>query len=376
MPKIPYDALKFPVSLPVWSRTTTGRTPGSHSGEANAPLAELMAHAASVGDTSIVTGTATRRALDMRWRLAAIEAALEDVGGYWAPSEAYLEHLDSSEKTFVSYLLGMTQASLMSEHILGTVALVHVDAVLRLFGHLHRAKRPDLIGYSASAAAFGRRGGTPLGRVLVEAKGTSGPKDQQAIDDALAQLKPGVGTLPNPNLRQLAFLLGRHSLRVVSHAYFDPAFPGSASPVWSSHLEDPPGDGDVPSEWDDDEFRGLLLLAKLLPVADAMRLNPEIDFEWPEAVGAETSAVQVAPGVVFGLPAHLGEMLQGIVGLHPLGFSRSEQDQVEVRRLARLANDLRPPEIMLPRNASRFQDWEIGKLLSGFCVARFVGDGD
>lgn len=374
MPKIPYDALKFPVPLPVWS-ASPGRTPGSHSGEANAPLAELMAHAASVGNTALVTGTPTRRALDMRWRMAAVEAALTEANGYWSPSEAYRDHLDSSEKTFVSYLLGMTQASLMSEHILGTVALVHVDAVLRLFGHLHKAQRPDLIGYSASAATFARRGGTPLGRVLIEAKGTSGPKNQTAIDDAVAQLKPSVGGQPNANLRQLAFLLGRHGLRVVSHAYFDPAFPGVASPVWTSHLEDPPSGEEIPSDWDDDEFRGVLLLAKLLPLADAMSSAPEVAFEWPDAVGIETSAVEVSQGLIVGLPARLGEVLTRSSSRRLLGSDGSVSNQAEVRRLATIVNELRPPDIMLPRRSDSYEGWEVGKLRSGFCVARFVGDG-
>jgi len=372
MPKIPYDAVNFPSTVPLWRPSAPGNV-GPQSGFANVTLAELVAHAATVGDPSLLTGTPARRAIDMRWRSAVVEAALEEANGYWTPSRAYSHQLDSSEKTFVSYLLGMAQASVMAEHILGTVALVHVDAVLQYFGHLYKEKRPDLIGFLPTS---------PLGlrasaRVLIEAKGTAGPKSQSAIDDALSQLKPPPGTLPSQNLQQLASLIGPRGLRVVSHAYFDSAYPGSVLPVWSSHLEDPPSDNDVISGWEDDEFDGLILLAKLLPVVESMNTMQEAVFDWRDAVDTEMRAAAVSPGLIFGLPASLYAALQEInFSLRAYGeVDRLRGREDDLRAFARIVNDLRPdPARLLRRDAQEHGDWEIGKLRSGFCVARSIGD--
>ena len=105
------------------------------------------------------------------------EASLEERGGYWHKSDAY-SRLDPSEKSAVSYFLGMTQAKITCELLLGVPHLLHVDAALALIGRQTRASRPDLIGFDPTTAAY---------TIAVEAKGRSNGWDEEAISKAKTQ---------------------------------------------------------------------------------------------------------------------------------------------------------------------------------------------
>ncbi|MGX9901321.1 hypothetical protein ACW0JT_18255 [Arthrobacter sp. SA17] len=65
-------------------------------------------------------------------------------------STAY-DRLDPSEKSAVSYFLGMTQASVIAEKVLGIAFTAHLDLVMTALNILLRKKsRPDLLGVDAA----------------------------------------------------------------------------------------------------------------------------------------------------------------------------------------------------------------------------------
>src|SRR5699024_7667969 len=176
---------------------------------------------------------------------------------------------------------------------------------LRLLGNLSaKEKRPDLIGFHRGTTAGSASNQVPPGRILMEAKRTSTTKTLSVVNDALTQIKPASHIPPNRNLQQLAFLLGPSALRVASVAHFatPPGSPNGAD-VWSSYLHDPPHEETEPSTWDDDEFLGLLVLAKLLPLYSALRAEAVDSFDWPEYVDAAMSTFQLDERVIVGFPS-------------------------------------------------------------------------
>jgi hypothetical protein len=89
-------------------------------------------------------------------------------------SQAYVG-LDPSEKSAISYFIGLVSAKLFAEKLLNVSWLIHVDLyngkVIYLFG-----EHPDLIGLSKSKEW-----------VVIEAKGRSNDFDSRALDKAKQQ---------------------------------------------------------------------------------------------------------------------------------------------------------------------------------------------
>ena len=363
MPEIAYEAARFPWVVPTWAPKGPRSNPAAH-----VTRAALVAHAATVGDISVLTGSPTRRALDVRWRAAAVSACLATSNDRWVRAPQ-VEHLDSSEKGFMGYLLGMTQASVMAEHILGVLALVHVDAVLRLFGTLEKEKRPDLIGYMKPHLGPAFSGPPPPARILVEAKGTTGGRKNKTIAEARAQIKPAYGTPANANLQQLAGLLGPNPLRVISYAYFDKNQKGTKHPIWKSYLEDPPREHVLESEWSDDEYRGLIIAAKLLPVFEDIRELPVARLRWPDEIGVEMRSVQLEDGGIAGFPDPLARVFEDRPK-RALTPASSPSVVEELRHFcSRVSEAVPEPAKLLSTDGVRLDGWEIGKMRTGFAVA-------
>ena len=201
-------------------------------------LADLVRGAVTVGARPVGLGTPPRPFLEVCWRASIVAANLTEEGGRWIRSAAY-ERLDASEKSAVSYFMGMTQAEVMCGKLGLASHLIHVDAVRSVvFGDAGGRSRPDLVGVDASMTYS----------MLVEAKGRSGGWDQEAIDkakDQVTALTPIINMTPT---------------RIASLAYFDDG--------WVAWLIDPEGDVD-------DARSGLSLEAVLIayyrPLVSAMR---------------------------------------------------------------------------------------------------------
>lgn len=97
--------------------------------------ARLAWAAATVGATPVSLGGIPRPYLELCWRVALASAAIEEsrLSGRWVRTAAY-DRLDPSEKSAVSYFLGMAQAKITCEMLLGVPHLVHLDAVLATLG--------------------------------------------------------------------------------------------------------------------------------------------------------------------------------------------------------------------------------------------------
>lgn len=361
MGNIPYEALKFPANLPLgWPATQLSAPHGSvQVGVVGVTMQSLLTHAAAVGDLSVITGTSSRTRTEFLWRTSTIESALVERNGFFSLSPSFIG-LDSSEKVFISYLLGMTQASLMAERILGAAALVNVDAILSLpwVGKLYKAKRPDMLGYVAP-----RHGSATSARLLVEAKGTSVRKNDKTIGNARTQVKSPSSANSNPNMQQLVRLLGRNALRLVSYSYFQKGVPGGAGPIWRSHLEDPPLDDFENVEWDDDEYLGLILVAKLFPLYETFRELPRYYEATKRGSSDEMLMASLADDTLMGFPASVVRVFDrsNSIPSTPAAFKTF---CTEIAETILATNTTHPAESELPLG------WETGRLNSGFALSK------
>lgn len=126
------------------------------------------------------------------------------------------EWLDQSEKSAISYFLGLTFAKLMATRLLGVHWAMHLDVYAQhlqpTFVASSRRRRPDLVGRDASG-----------GWCVLEAKGRSNRAPDKLIENAKAQTRA---------LRSIRGVDPR--LRVASIAHF-------VNHVLCVHLEDPIG---------------------------------------------------------------------------------------------------------------------------------------
>lgn len=180
---------------------------------------DMLMTAAKVGMPTLPSNPAAKRSLlEMQWRMAMVAANLELAadGRHWRRTPGYI-NLDPSEKSAVSYFLGMTQAALMSRIVLGYTHLQHVDLLLK---HqqpprsLGKARRPDLV------AEDPLNPGTYT--ATIEAKGRSNQFDKEALKSAKSQAR----SLPALNGLAATECIG-------SEAFFDDA--GN----WASKMSDP-----------------------------------------------------------------------------------------------------------------------------------------
>ena len=216
-----------------------GPPPHPYYQEVHATLADLVRGAVTVGARPVGLGTPPRPFMEVCWRASIVAANLTEDGDRWIRSAAY-ERLDASEKSAVSYFMGMSQAEVVCEQLGLASHLVHIDAVRSVvFGDVGGRTRPDLVGVDASLAYS----------VLVEAKGRSGGWDRKAINKAKDQVTA------------LTPIINMTPMRIASLAYFD-------GDCWVAWLIDPEGDFD-------DARSGLPLEAALIayyrPLVSAMR---------------------------------------------------------------------------------------------------------
>lgn len=241
---------------------------------------DLVRAAIRVGYSPAVTTGYRRSLLELLWRALMVLANLEEhpKHGTWRKSEAY-RRLDASEKSAVSYFLGMTQATLTAEQVLGFPELAHLDAVLALLGKKSKQSRPDLVAYDPTTATT---------MLAMEAKGRTWSRGQ-AADKAKKQAKslpPGVGN--------------SSTIAVASVASFE------KRGAWEALLVDPPGN---PYE----DLRGVLTpglvqLAYYLPLVQALR-DPGAEIDSGRSDSDTTVAYVPAGDLWLGVPAPVVSLL-------------------------------------------------------------------
>jgi len=186
------------------------------SGDLRVSLARLLLGATTVGATPVALGARPRPLIELCWRVALAGANLEEdpSSDRWVRTEAN-HRLDRSEKSAVSYFLGMTQAKITCEMLLGVPHLVHLDAILAILGQRANKSRPDFVGFDLASMTY---------TIAVEAKGRSWERDDDVTNKAKeqAQLLPTIVTTSS-------------SVRAASVASFD------TDGYWVAYLEDPAG---------------------------------------------------------------------------------------------------------------------------------------
>lgn len=293
MPQIVYETRDFPAG--VLPHTSPVIDPA---------MLELMTAATRVGDPGIFTGH-KRPLAELQWRGAMIDASLiEVVGGTktkpdlrWAKSASF-SRLDPSEKTSISYFLGMLQATVVAKELLGVSDIVHVDAVLELRGIPLKKGRPDLVGYRTRPADA-----SSLGRVLIEAKGRTNGSDADALRKAKKQVKD-TGSVARR-------LVGRKPLLVASMAYF------TDRGDWRGIYVDPPAGDEVdPLVEDDAVFQGLLNIASIRPVVDAIAQLREFAPERIRVSRGSEMIIAALPGqdLAFGVPTEVFNRVLELTG--------------------------------------------------------------
>jgi len=114
-------------------------------------------------------------AFDLLFRIAMLRANVTAKGGRLVKTNVY-DNLDPTEKSSVSFFLGMTIADLISREYLGVSRLVHLGHFKKTGSVTVRGnKHPDLIGQVSG------------GWVVVEAKGRTGEFDSRAQTKAKIQ---------------------------------------------------------------------------------------------------------------------------------------------------------------------------------------------
>ena len=252
MPLVEITTENFPTSLPrpiswprdwPWPNGTFPIDVSSH---------EVCKAAADVGATSAVFGTPPRTWREFLWRVNMILANLDQASGSWKQNSSY-KRLDPSEKSGVSYCLGMVLPAIIAKKLWNTPHLVHVDAVLKFLGQkIGNVQRPDLVGYRQGATA------NSLGRLLVEAKGRTNGFDQSSVSKAKTQLSSAPDAV-----RQL---VGSAAPRIASLSYFE-------NDHWRGYMVDPPG-APVKSLYSDDEFQTLVDTAYCWPFMEIIKACP------------------------------------------------------------------------------------------------------
>lgn len=158
-----------------------------------------------------------------------------------------------SEKSGVSYCLGMVLSAIIAKKLWNTPHLVHVDAVLKISGvQIGNVQRPDLVGYTQGATA------NSLGRLLVEAKGRTNGFAQTPVTNAKTQLR-------NAPL-EVRQLVGSAAPRIASLSYFE-------NDYWKGYMVDPPG-APVESLYSDGEFQTLVDTAYCWPFMEIIKAYP------------------------------------------------------------------------------------------------------
>ncbi|WP_460615321.1 hypothetical protein [Hymenobacter seoulensis] len=99
----------------------------------------------------------------------------ESMKGEFQQTDLY-KALDGSEKTAISYFMGLTMAKYLSGHCLTVPWVLHYDSYLKSLGQKLKGTRPDLIGMNPQKEWF-----------VLEAKGRSEKIEKGLMESALEQ---------------------------------------------------------------------------------------------------------------------------------------------------------------------------------------------
>ena len=302
------------------------------SGDLQITLARLLWGAMTVGATPVALGAHPRPFIEMSWRAAMVEASVEEdtSSGQWIMTDGYYR-LDRSEKTAISYFLGMTQAKITCDMLLGVPHLVHLDAILALQGQTTNKSRPDLVGFDYASMTYS---------IAVEAKGRTHNRTAKVTNDAKKQ----VMLLPT-------VVATTSALRVASVAFFD----GNYS--WHAYLEDPVG----PYEELEPQTIETLLVAYYRPVV-ATLLTAGID----RNVGDDITVFARLPGIdlTLGLPSAI---VNSVSDLPLTGPVPPEQVISVGRNLRGIVSDLSDKPL------TRLPDWNARGALEAQNPRSFTG---
>lgn len=206
--KIPYTALHF---KPPFARMVAGS-------ECKFTWVELVWATITVGRAKLkhVVRHGKYSRYELVYRAAIVYANLRQgaFGGLYR-SAAY-DSLDPSEKSAVSYFLGLTSAKLFAEKYLDIPWLMHLDVYknkLTIRTSSKSKSRPDLIGHHSSGDWY-----------VIEAKGRTNALDKKVIPAAKKQTKKLLAINGKPP-----------TLRVALASYFD-------DEQLHVHWEDPEGE--------------------------------------------------------------------------------------------------------------------------------------
>jgi hypothetical protein len=261
-----------------------------------------------------------------------VEASVEEdpSSGRWIMTDGYYR-LDRSEKSAISYFLGMAQAKVTCDMLLGVPHLVHLDAILALRGETTNASRPDLVGFDYASMTCS---------IAVEAKGRTQGRTKRVTNKAKEQAKllPAViGTTSN--------------LRVASVASFDPGY------FWQAYLEDPTGSDDETAS----EPIEILLVAYYRPIV-ATLLTQGIDNT--ESDDAIVSARLPGIDLTIGLPSAIVNSVRTLPPTGPIPFDQI--NSVGRTLIGVIADNRERPHIGLP-------DWDARGVLEARNPKSFTG---
>jgi hypothetical protein len=121
----------------------------------------------------------TYSVLESMWRVAMIRANLvEEPNGHVRKSAAFVS-LDPSEKSAVSYFLGLTVTKLITERLFGVAWLLHLDVYRQFLNPtIALSNKPDFVGLN-SAAHW----------IVIESKARTNLANSELIDTAKRQTR-------------------------------------------------------------------------------------------------------------------------------------------------------------------------------------------
>mgnify|MGYP005861800625 CR=1 FL=1 len=165
-------------------------------------LAELLWAGITVGkiDISDVVGYGAFSESEILYKIHYLNSNLVEINNEICKSKLYANSLDPSEKSGVSYFLGMTFSKLISQKLFSVPWLIHLEKLkLNHQIKLIRKSQPDLVGLDKNYQW-----------VVVESKGRSNGFDRDALIKAKHQT------------RQLRNISGQFpNLRFASEIYFN-----------------------------------------------------------------------------------------------------------------------------------------------------------
>ena len=134
-----------------------------------------------------------KRSEEIKYKIYLMRTALEvDNDGYIVISDN-IKYLDSSEKNFISYYIGMFMTKLVSREIFGYEYLVHLGIVCTYKKVVRANKEPDLVGFKKKKDEYSLF--EAKGRQVVRQKMIADAKDQIKSVSYINGVKPFVGVV-------------------------------------------------------------------------------------------------------------------------------------------------------------------------------------